>query len=156
MLDIQTWHPLTVHFPIAFLMLSGFLSLYLLIRYSRSMAKFNLGLMGLGILSAFLSLYTGDIEDGKVSRTLCDPTVLKTHENYAYYMIWCYVTLFIFWFAKLYSVIRHYKVIMTLFIVISSIAGLGTLIYTGHLGASLVYEQAAGVQVPDEDCSDFN
>lgn len=154
-MDIQTWHPLTVHFPIAFLMLSGILSLYLLIKHSNPLAKFNLGLMGLGILTAFLSLYTGDIEDGKVSRTLCDPTVLKTHENYAYYMIWCYVTLFIFWMAKLYSRLRKYKAIMTFFIVLSSIAGLGTLVYTGHLGASLVYEQAAGVEVPTENCEGF-
>jgi uncharacterized membrane protein len=153
--DIQTWHPLTVHFPIAFLLLSGILSLYLLIKYSSPLAKFNLGLMGLGILTAFLSLYTGNIEDGKVSRTLCDPTVLKTHENYAYYMIWCYVTLFIFWMAKLYSRLRKYKAIMTFFIVLSSIAGLGTLVYTGHLGASLVYEQAAGVEVPTENCEGF-
>lgn len=154
-MDIQTWHPLTVHFPIAFLMLSGILSLYLLINYSGSLAKFNLALMGLGIITAFLSLYTGDIEDGKVSRTLCDPTVLKTHENYGYYMIWCYVTLFIFWMAKLYSRLQHYKAIITLFIALSSIAGLGTLVYTGHLGASLVYKQAAGVEVPDGDCSGF-
>ena len=154
-MDIQTWHPLTVHFPIAFLLLSGILSLYLLIKYSSPLAKFNLGLMGLGILTAFLSLYTGDIEDGKVSRTLCDPTVLKTHENYAYYMIWCYVTLFIFWMAKLYSRLRKYKAIMTFFIVLSSIAGLGTLVYTGHLGASLVYEQAAGVEFPTENCEGF-
>jgi uncharacterized membrane protein len=155
MLDIQTWHPLTVHFPIAFPTLSGFLSLYLLVKYSKSLAQFNLVLLGIGIVTAFISIYTGDQEDGRVSRTLCDPTVLKTHENYAYYMIWCFVTLFIFWVAKLYSRLRHYKMIMLLFICITSLAGLGTLIYTGHLGASLVYKQAAGVNIPAEDCEDF-
>lgn len=33
--------------------------------------------------------------------------------------------------------------------------GSGILIYTGHLGATLVYQQAAGVHIPSEDCSEF-
>jgi uncharacterized protein (DUF2237 family) len=39
--------------------------------------------------------------------------------------------------------------------VILSLVGSGFLIYTGHLGASLVYQQAAGVHIPSDDCSEF-
>ncbi|MGO1586219.1 MAG: DUF2231 domain-containing protein, partial [Mesonia sp.] len=33
--------------------------------------------------------------------------------------------------------------------------GNGFLMYVGHLGATLVYQQAAGVYVPTEDCQEF-
>ena len=36
------------------------------------------------------------------------------------------------------------------------LAGSGTLAYVGHLGAELVYQQAAGVNIPSKDCSEFN
>lgn len=154
-LDIVTWHPLTVHFPIAFLSLAGILSLYLALKFNKQLAQFNLGLLFLGVLLALVSIYTGDQEDGRVSRTLCDPTVLKTHENFAYYMIWCFTSLLVFWIARLFTVLKSFKSLLTILILISSLSGLATLIYTGHLGASLVYEQAAGVEIPGEDCADF-
>lgn len=34
--------------------------------------------------------------------------------------------------------------------------GSGYLVYIRHLGAQLVYQQAAGVYHPSEDCSEFN
>lgn len=154
-MDIQTWHPLTVHFPIAFLLLSGILSLYLMYKFEKKLAQFNLGLLILGILGCGLAIYTGNIEDGKVSRFLCDPTVLKTHENYAYYLLWAFIANFGFWAVKLFIRPKTYKTILTLFIIASSIAGISCLVYVGHLGASLVYEQAAGVNVPSGDCEEF-
>ncbi len=154
-MDIQTWHPLTVHFPIAFLMLSGFLSLYLLLKYNASLAKFNVVLLFLGLTGCGVAIYTGNIEDGKVSRTLCDPTVLKDHENFAYYLLYFFIANMLFWLIKMFVFPQSYKKIFGVLIILTSLAGLSNLVYVGHLGASLVYEQAAGVDVPDEDCKDF-
>ena len=154
-LDIQTWHPLTVHFPIAFLSLSGLLSIYLSLKYQKTLAQFNLGLLFLGIIAALISLYTGNIEDGKVSRTLCDPTVLKEHENFAYYMVYIFAASFVLWSIKLFVSIKKFKTLLASLLIILNLAGIGSLVYVGHLGASLVYEQAAGVEVPDEDCEGF-
>jgi len=42
-----------------------------------------------------------------------------------------------------------------LIILILVITGSGFLSYTGHLGAGLVYQQAAGVYTPSEDCNEF-
>lgn len=154
-MDIQTWHPLTVHFPIAFLLLSGILSLYLVYKYQKHLARFNLLLLILGLIGCGLAIYTGNIEDGKVSRTLCDPTILKTHENYAYYLLWSFIAILVFWIVKIFILPKSFKTILSLLLVISSLIGIGCLIYVGHLGASLVYEQAAGVEVPGEDCEGF-
>lgn len=153
--DIQTWHPLTVHFPIAFLSLSGLLSIYLVFKFQKQLAQFNLGLLILGVITALISLYTGDIEDGKVSRTLCDPTVLKDHENYAYYMVYIFSATLVLWSIKLFIFYKKFKTLIISLILILSFSGLSSLVYVGHLGASLVYNQAASVDVPSEDCSDF-
>lgn len=154
-MDIQTWHPLTVHFPIAFLLLSGFLSLYLVFKFQKHLAYFNLLLLILGLIGCGFAIYTGNIEDGKVSRKLCDPTVLKTHENYAYYLLWAFLANLVFWGIKLFISPKFYQTILSVLIVISSLIGSACLTYVGHLGASLVYEQAAGVEVPNEDCEGF-
>jgi uncharacterized membrane protein len=153
--DITTWHPLTVHFPIAFLLLSGFLSLYLVFKFNLSLAKFNLGLLFLGLIFSGVAIYTGNIEDAKVSRELCDPTVLKSHENYAFYMLYLFLSNATFWLLRLFVFPKTYNFVLTVLIVISGLSGIACLIYVGHLGASLVYEQAAGVSVPGEDCSGF-
>jgi uncharacterized membrane protein len=154
--DIQTWHPLTVHFPIAFLLLSGIFSLYLVFKFQKSLAYFNLILLVLGLIGCGLSIYTGNIEDGKVSRTLCDPTVLKTHENFAYYLLWAFIINLVFWLIKIFVFPKSHRIVLSFLIVLSSLIGSACLIYAGHLGASLVYQQAAGVDVPDDDCSEFN
>ncbi len=153
--DIQTWHPLTVHFPIAFLSLSGLLSIYLVFKYHKAIAQFNLGLLFLGVITALVSLYTGDMEDGKVSRTLCDPTVLKDHENFAYYTVYAFSACLVLWSIKLFTSFIKFKKLIISLILILNLAGLAGLVYVGHLGATLVYEQAAGVEVPDKDCSGF-
>ncbi len=135
-------------------MLSGILSLYLSFKFNFSLAKFNIGLLVMGLIGCGLSIYTGNIEDGKVSRSLCDPTVLKEHENYAYYLLYIFLANLVFWIFKL-SILKTPKIIVSVLIALSGLAGVACLVYVGHLGASLVYEQAAGVDVPSDDCVGF-
>ncbi|MCB7479861.1 hypothetical protein LGQ90_01180 [Gramella sp. ASW11-100T] len=109
----------------------------------------------LGVIGVWIAIYTGDLADGIVSRQLCDPTVLKEHENFAYTTAW------IFTIALAIELLMRYidilKTRITSFIlVLLMLAGTGTLMYVGHLGAELVYQQAAGVNIPSEDCTEFN
>ncbi|HKJ47718.1 MAG TPA: hypothetical protein VJ973_01440, partial [Christiangramia sp.] len=103
----------------------------------------------------WISIYTGDLADGIVSRQLCDPTVLKEHENFAYTTAW------IFSIALILELLTRYidlikTRIVSVVLVLLMISGSVTLAYVGHLGAELVYQQAAGVNVPTEDCAEFN
>ncbi|GAA4321481.1 hypothetical protein GCM10023164_20770 [Christiangramia aestuarii] len=112
-------------------------------------------LLILGVIGVWLSIYTGNLADGIVSRQLCDPTVLKEHENFAYTTAW------IFTIALLIDILTRYidliKTRITgIILVILMLAGSASLAYVGHLGAELVYQQAAGVNVPSGDCSEFN
>nr|WP_245889690.1 hypothetical protein [Christiangramia gaetbulicola] len=112
-------------------------------------------LLILGVLGVWVSIYTGNLADGIVSRQLCDPTVLKEHENFAYTTAWIFTAaLAIDILMRFIDLIK--TKIVSIVLVILMIAGSGSLAYVGHLGAELVYQQAAGVNIPSEDCSEFN
>lgn len=151
----EVFHPLSVHFPIVLLLLA---TLFKLIGLWSSKITWDHGgrfLLVLGVIGVWLSIYTGDLADGIVSRQLCDPTVLKEHENFAYITAW------IFTVALLIEIImRYFDLLKTrlfsIILVVLMLVGTGTLAYVGHLGAELVYQQAAGVNIPSEDCAEFN
>ena len=154
-MDISTWHPLTVHFPIAFLSLSSILGICLRFTSNKALSQFNLGLLILGCLGLLLSIYTGNKDEGHVARFICDPTQLKTHQNFAYYTL--YIYLIYLCCSLLLFKIKHriFKIIISGILVLTSFTGLCSLIYVGHLGASVVYNQAGGVNIPDENCEGF-
>jgi uncharacterized membrane protein len=157
-LRTEVWHALSVHFPIALLLFSTLtrvVSFFLRnenVRFWRSAAN---GLLYSGTIAAWISIYTGNQADGIVARKICDPTILKDHE------IAGQITTYLFTAAAVLSLIalsRHkmlfIRKIAFIVIVILSLAGSVGLVYTGHLGASLVYEQGAGVKGHEVDCSE--
>ncbi len=151
----EVFHPLSVHFPIVLLLMA---TLFKSIGLWSSRITWDQGgrfLLILGVLGVWISIYTGDLADGIVSRQLCDPTVLKEHENFAYTTAWIFTAA-----LAMDIVMRFIDLIKTrivsIILVISMIAGSGCLAYVGHLGAELVYQQAAGIYIPSEDCSEFN
>lgn len=112
-------------------------------------------LLYFGTIAAWVAIYTGDLADGIVSRELCDPTVLKDHENAAFNTVWIFTVatvldLLIFTGSSILKK-RFFGWLVVLFMSI----GTGFLAYSGHLGATLVYQQAAGVYTPDDDCAEF-
>lgn len=148
----EIWHPLSVHFPIALIFLATFFKL-LSFKYKKFNSTTSILIIGSGVF-CWVSYYTGSLADGVVSRTLCDPTVLKTHENYAYYLALLLTvisileilrTLFTLPFRKLQNFVLSFGLIICC-------VGVG---YVGHLGAELVYQQAAGVYTPSENCQEF-
>lgn len=151
----EVYHPLSVHFPIVLLLMA---TLFKLIGLWSSKLTWDQGgrlLLILGVIGAWVAIYTGDMADGIVSRQLCDPTVLKDHENLATITAWIFsVALLLDLLIKYLEKLKNK--IFYIILVLLMLAGSGTLTYVGHLGAQLVYQQAAGVNVPSEDCSEFN
>ncbi len=153
---IEALHPLFVHFPLALLLVATVFKFSAFWRKGKFLDKPGTILLVTGVVSGWLAIYTGDLADGIVSRTLCDPTVLKDHQNNSYTMIWLFTA------ATVIDLFYHYRflvlklIYIKWLIIILLFMGSGFLIYTGHLGAKLVYEQAAGVYRPSLDCSEFN
>lgn len=152
----EVLHALSVHLPITALVLATLLftaGLFIQKKWIHTAGGF---LLITGTVGAWISMYTGDAADGIVSRTLCDPTVLKSHENAALttsILFTAASVIFILrYFIKSFSMARIAKFTITLVM----IAGTAFLLYVGHLGASLVYQQSAGTYQPSEDCSEFN
>ncbi|MFD1095616.1 DUF2231 domain-containing protein [Salegentibacter chungangensis] len=152
----EVFHPLSVHFPIA-LLLTAFLFKLIALRF-RTSTWINGGsiLLLLGVTGIWIAVYTGDLADGIVSRELCDPTVLKDHENLAILTAWIFTGTLLAEILRFFNISFFGKKLMKFVIVLALAVGSGYLAYVGHLGATLVYQQAAGVYTPSEDCAEFN
>ena len=151
----EVFHPLSVHFPIALLVMA-FLFKVVALKYSREVwVKGGTVLLIIGVVTLWIAVYTGDLADGIVSRKICDPTILKDHENMAWATAWLFSAgLAVDLLRQLnYNIFKN-LLFKTLLILLLAI-GVGTLTYTGHLGATLVYQQAAGVYVPSGNCAEF-
>lgn len=151
----EVLHPLSVHFPIA-LLIVALLFKVIALQYRREVwERGGTVLLILGVVTIWIAILTGDLADGIVSRKLCDPTVLKAHENMSWNAAWLFTGGLVVDLVRQlkYPVFRNllFKFLMILLLA----TGTGTLIYTGHLGATLVYQQAAGVNVPSGDCAEF-
>lgn len=151
----EVFHPLSVHFPIALLVVA-FLFKIVSLRYSREVwERGGTILLILGVITLWVAIFTGDLADGIVARKLCDPTILKDHENMAWTTAWLFtVGLGVELLRQLKYPIFNSLLFRLLMILLLAI-GNGTLAYTGHLGATLVYQQAAGVYTPSENCAEF-
>ncbi|WP_266204864.1 DUF2231 domain-containing protein [Pontibacter kalidii] len=155
----EVWHPLTVHFPIALLTFATIVKLLALFLKPASAAfwqKAGSFLLYAGTLAAWISLYTGDMADGVVSRKLCDPTVLKDHEIFAEYLTYTFTVAALLDVAQRYRLLTYKPRLTQVLVVVLLLVGTGFLTYAGHLGARVVYQQAGGVYVPSSDCAEFN
>ncbi len=152
----EVFHPLSVHFPIALLLVATLFKIVSLWSRNKLWPQAGSILLGLGILGAWIAIYTGNQADGIVSRKLCDPTVLKEHENMAYITAWIFTAGFALDLALTYGLLNFKKNIFKFILVLGMLTGSVLLGYAGHLGATLVYQQAAGVYTPSEDCLEYN
>ncbi|WP_423818676.1 DUF2231 domain-containing protein [Salinimicrobium sp. TIG7-5_MAKvit] len=151
----EVFHPLSVHFPIALLVVA-FLFKVIALRYSSDLwERGGTVLLIAGVITVWIAIFTGDLADGIVSRKICDPTVLKDHENMAWTTAWLFTA------GLGVDLLRQLKypifnnILFRIILILLLATGTGTLTYTGHLGATLVYQQATGVYVPSGNCAEF-
>lgn len=154
----ELWHPLFVHFPIALLIFATLVGLAYVICKNFGFAgnlRFTMSLLlWCGIVFFWIAFYTGNLAYSVEVRRICDPTVLKDH------LKWAYISGTIFSLAAFLDIIQKIwrkKINRVLAVITVSLMLIGSasLGYDGHLGASLVYEQGAGVNKPASDCSDY-
>jgi len=152
----EVWHPLSVHYPIALLLAALLFKVLALAIKDHTWSKAGSLLLVLGTVGAWMAVYTGSMADGIVSRKICDPTVLKDHENAAYTLAWLFSAASLIDLATFVSLLKKYTTVLKYAVVILMFIGSGFLAYAGHLGATLVYQQGAGVYKPSEDCLEFS
>ena len=155
---VELIHPFVVHIPVALLLVGSIfwiLSLWLHRRYTFLRPSGRLLLL-IGTVGAWIAVYTGTLADGQVARSLCDPTIAKEHERFAYTVGYLFSAFVIVdWL-----VVKDYLTFITkkylhVGLAILLIAGCGFLGYVGHLGGKLVYQQSAAVYQPTEGCVEF-
>ncbi|GEO05451.1 hypothetical protein AAE02nite_31150 [Adhaeribacter aerolatus] len=154
----EIWHPLTIHFPIALLLLATITKLTALLLRENSAAfwhRTGAYLLYAGCLTAWLSIYTGGLADGIVSRKICDPTVLKDHEIAAYNLAYLFSAATVLELCLRLNLIKFKANVLRLVVALLMLTGSGFLVYAGHLGARVVYQQAGGVLVPTGDCAGY-
>lgn len=154
----EVFHPLSVHFPIALLFVAF---LFKSIAVWSSRETWHLGgsiLLFLGVTGLWIAVYTGNLADGIVSRKICDPTILKEHQNLSYTTSWIFTSMLVVdIFRRIFKKFTENKErLVNLLLAFGMLVGVGFLGYTGHLGATLVYQQGAGVYTPSSDCNEFN
>lgn len=153
----ELWHPLFVHFPIGLLIITALIGIAAVFFRNKKFSgylRFNFSLLlFLGIVLFWITFYTGQLAYGVEVRKICDPTVLKDH------LYWAYVAGYIFSAGALIELVRviwRNKILFLFYLaVVLSIGGALSLAYAGHLGARVVYQQAAGVYRPSPDCTEF-
>lgn len=157
MWQTELWHPVIVHLPIVTLLLASVAGLFQYIIRNAAWKLFSSQMANvmliLGVISGWVGIYSGQLAYNIEVRKICDPKALQQHQW------WSYVSLIIFSAALLIVLFRaYYKPVsscLKALIAIFMIAGGGTLLYAGHLGAAVVYQQGAGVHKPKDDCSDY-
>lgn len=156
----ELWHPMVVHFPIVLLLIAVVLRVVMYFvgsEKAKLLKKMSRWSLYGGTIALWIAIYTG-IQAGRiVTDKLCDPGVLHDHRNAAY------ILGYLFSFTSVVDAIsfnafdsserfKKYKGwLVTLFLIVGSLY----MVYTAHLGASLVYQQSAGVYQPKEQCREF-
>ena len=154
----EVWHPLSVHFPIVFLLSATFMKVLSILLKAEKSNRWNWAgdvLLYCGCIAVWISIYTGNLADPVVARKICDPTVLKHHELAAYSVAYLFSTaaVFVFFRNQFVHLKQLQSAVLKLLIVLIMLIGSGYLVYAGHLGASLVYQQGAGIKIPSADCN---
>lgn len=153
---IELLHPVTVHWPIVVSLLAVlFWIAARLGRWWSPLRVFRVPatvLILLAAASAWLAVLTGYWADSVVGRDMYDPRPLKAHENNAELVSWLLIAASVLelarYFPRLHRRVRAGASVVLLAVLLASC---GVMAWTAHLGASLVYQQGAGVVMPPSE-----
>lgn len=162
-------HPLLVHLSIGLIPVTTFFLLaYLVLNKEKYDDKFLflrpaftwlLAISALGVIAAIKS---GDLAENVVNKVICDPTVTNQHEDLAETVLILVLVTFALEMARCYFrkkkpvFVRLREKKLDYFLCFLMIIATGFLFQVGHLGASLTYQQGAGVYHPDAECRGFS
>lgn len=158
MWQTELWHPVIVHLPIVTLLLASMAGLFQYIIRDAAWKLFTTQMIKvmlfLGVVSGWIGIYSGQLAYNIEVRKICDPKALQQHQW------WSYVSLIIFSVALiglfLNSIYKtRLETVLKTTITFLLVSGGIALMYAGHLGAAVVYQQGAGVHKPKDDCSDY-
>jgi len=151
--DFPTLHPLVVHFPIVFLILSFMIQAISFFVFKKELSWVSVFLVVLGFIGAYLA--SGLFHGGDPPLSMLDPLTRATfeqHEQFASYTVW------ISCIAAIAKIISHFvlqrKRWAEIIVLILMAASVYTITITGDMGARLVHIDAIGVQgrmLPHED-----
>lgn len=151
-------HPMAVHFPIALLLVGTVLFVLSILfgqySYFKNLRRYSFLILVIGTVGAWIGIITGNMAEDVVSPMLCDPEIRLNHEDYSYYAAYAF-TAFVFFYLASNKISQKYMPFFLVLNVTLTICGSAMLVYTGHLGATLTYQQAAGVYNPGPECKGF-
>ncbi|MGD8749436.1 MAG: hypothetical protein PVI44_13310 [Balneolaceae bacterium] len=156
----ELWHPMMVHFPIVLLLAAAVLHILLYFSNAENTRLFkkmsSLSLYA-GTIALWLAIYTGIQAGNIISQTICDPSVLHEHRNAAYVLGYLFSVTSVVDAISLqaFDISERAKKYKGWLVTALLVAGSFYMVYTAHLGASLVYQQSAGVYHPTEKCYEF-
>lgn len=158
MLRDELLHVAVVHFPIAFLALAGFCALVFLVS-GRGFQTLLVALT-LGVAIGWIAILTGGWAEDVVNRVICDPTVTHRHEDWADYTMWSATSAWLLAVGiaikRLFGKARAPGFLPRAALAAMLVFSAGAVLWTGHLGASLVYQQGAAVYQPLPQCPEFS
>ncbi|NUN07565.1 MAG: hypothetical protein HUU54_00135 [Ignavibacteriaceae bacterium] len=161
-MELSDLHPLTTHFPIAFLTLASILCGVSIFRKSDFLSKSLLLILILGVVSSVLTLFTGNLAATEFSSAIAPRldafisseinSLIEQHEDFATYTMLNYTFMLIILFYEFINKRRNKQPIgAALRIVIlglTSLTGLYLIYKTGIYGGELVFRYGVGSWVP--------
>jgi uncharacterized membrane protein len=152
-------HPLTVHFPIALLIVYSVLEIFGVVTKKEFLVKAAYMILILGIIGAVAAVLTGNqaeevAEIWEDKGALIPFGAITSHENYATFTLWYYIFVV---FLRTFFVVRKKFTLKIQYVFIGlSIIGILLLYKTAKEGGRLVFEHGIGTELIKPETLDTN